>query len=74
MRCRDAVLNCAHFFSFDKWLNMVNPQAYPQYDGAVWGGRVNRAGDNVQYTITMLLENNVHMTFDPFITATNRAR
>ncbi len=53
---------------------MVNPQAYPQYDGAVWGGRVNSAGNNVQYTITMLLENNVHMTFDPFITATNPAR
>ena len=54
--------------------NMVHPQAYPQYDCAVWGGRVNSAGNNVQYTITMLLENNVHMTFDPFITATNPTR
>lgn len=51
--------------------NMVNPQRYPQYDGTVWGGRVNSAGNNVQYSISMLLENNVHMTFDPFITATN---
>ncbi|WP_321813439.1 hypothetical protein [Paraburkholderia sp. J69-2] len=51
--------------------NMVNPQRYPQYDGMVWGGRVNSAGNNVQYTITMLLEDNAHMTFDPFITATN---
>ncbi|WP_322042149.1 hypothetical protein [Paraburkholderia sp. J67] len=51
--------------------NMVNPQRYPQYDGTVWGGRVNSTGNNVQYTLTMLLENNVHLTFDPFITATN---
>lgn len=51
--------------------NMVNPQQYPQYDGTVWGGRVNQAGNNVQYTISMLLEGNVHMSFDPFITATN---
>ncbi|AJW98232.1 hypothetical protein [Burkholderia gladioli] len=50
---------------------MVNPQRYPQYDGTVWGGRVNSAGSNIQYSITMLLENNHQMTFDPFITATN---
>jgi hypothetical protein len=54
--------------------NMVNPQSYPQYDGTVWGGRVNAAGNDVQYTISMLLENNVHMSFDPFITANNPTR
>ena len=54
--------------------NMVNPQQYPQFDGAVWGGRVNTPGSNVQYSINMLLEGNVHLSFDPFITATNPAR
>ncbi len=51
--------------------NMVNPAQYPQFNGTVWGGRVNQAGNKVQYTMTLLLEGNVHLTFDPFITATN---
>lgn len=51
--------------------NMVNPAAYPQYSNTVWGGRVNSAGTNVQYTMTLLLEGTVHLSFDPFITAKN---
>jgi hypothetical protein len=51
--------------------NMVNPAKYPQYDGTVWGGRVNQAGNKVQYAMTLLLEGNVQLSFDPYITATN---
>ncbi|MEM4989238.1 hypothetical protein V8G57_17750 [Collimonas sp. H4R21] len=51
--------------------NMVNPMKYPQYDGTTWGGRVNQAGNHIQYTMTLLLEGSVQLTFDPFITATN---
>ena len=51
--------------------NMVNPAPYPQYNSTVWGGRINEAGNHVQYSIDLLLNGNVHMTFDPFITATN---
>ncbi|HEY8099054.1 MAG TPA: hypothetical protein VIE65_23575 [Methylobacter sp.] len=60
-----------HSFGGSAIPNMVNPAPYPQYNNTVWGGRINQAGTNVQYTMTLLLENNVLMTFDPFITATN---
>jgi hypothetical protein len=53
--------------------NTVNPAQYPQFNGTVWGGRVNQPGQRVQYSITLLLENKVHLTFDPFITANNPA-
>ncbi|MBK8257150.1 MAG: hypothetical protein IPK82_31320 [Polyangiaceae bacterium] len=51
--------------------SMVNPAQYPQFNGTVWGGRVNQAGTNVQYTMSLLLAGSVHLSFDPFITAKN---
>lgn len=60
-------------FSGNAIPNMINPAQYPQYQGTVWGGRVNAVGNGVQYTMTLLLEGNVHLSFDPFITATNPA-
>lgn len=53
--------------------SLVNPMQYPQFDGTVWGGRVNRTGTHVQYSMVLLLEGTVHMTFDPYITATDPA-
>jgi hypothetical protein len=50
---------------------MINPAQYPQFNGTVWGGRVNQAGTGIQYSINLLLEGGVHLTFDPFITANN---
>lgn len=52
---------------------MINPGAYPQYNNAVWGGRVLSSGTNVQYSMELLL-NNQQMSFDPFITANNISR
>ena len=60
-----------HSFGGSAIPNMVNPAQYPQDDGAVWGGRVNSTGKNVQYTMTLLLAGQTLLTFDPFITATN---
>lgn len=60
-----------HSFSGQAIPNMVNPAPYPQYDGSVWGGRVNQAGTRVQYSMTLLLGGRVLLGFDPFITATN---
>jgi hypothetical protein len=51
--------------------NMINPGQYPQYAGTVWGGRVNSAGTNVQYSMELLLQGNVQQSFDPFLTANN---
>lgn len=50
---------------------MINPAAYPQSGNMTWGGRVNSAGNNVQYTMSLLLERATILSFDPFITATN---
>ncbi|CAM1348275.1 MULTISPECIES: hypothetical protein [Tenacibaculum] len=49
---------------------LIKPAQYPQHDGAVWGGHVNSAGTNVQYTMTLLVNGKL-MTFDPFITSVN---
>lgn len=51
--------------------DLINPAVYPQFDGSVWGGHVNQAGDHAQYSMTLLLNGNHLMTFDPFITSTN---
>ncbi|MEC5159744.1 hypothetical protein ACFDR9_005675 [Janthinobacterium sp. CG_23.3] len=51
--------------------NMINPGQYPQYAGTVWGGRVNSAGSEIQYSLELLLEGNVQQSFDPFLTANN---
>lgn len=50
---------------------MIAPAQYPQYNGSVWGGRVNSAGNQVQYSMELLLEGNVQLPFDPYLTATN---
>jgi len=51
--------------------DMINPAAYPHYGNTVWGGPVDKAGDGVQYSISLLLQGSAHGYFDPFITATN---
>jgi len=51
--------------------NMINPAPYPQTNNMTWGGRVNAAGNHVQYTMDLLLESQTILGFDPFITATN---
>lgn len=56
-------------FQGNAFPGMINPSSYPQYSGAVWGGRVNSAGTGVQYTLNLQLQNNVKMSFDPFLTA-----
>lgn len=53
--------------------DMINPGKYPQFDGTVWGGRVNKTGTNAKYSMNLLLGGTHHMTFDPFITSTNRS-
>jgi hypothetical protein len=60
-----------HSFGGQAIPNMINPAPYPQYNQTVWGGRVNAAGNGVQYTMTLLLGSSTLLTFDPFITATN---
>lgn len=52
----------------------INPAPVQQNSGTVWSGRVNAAGTNVQYSISLLVGNtNIPMSFDPFITANNRS-
>lgn len=54
--------------------NLINPSQIPQTNGAVWGGRVNAAGTQAQYTMDLLVgDARTPMSFDPFITATNPA-
>ena len=49
----------------------IKPTRYPQFDGTVWGGRVNQASAKAWYTMTLLLAGSKELGFDPFITATN---
>ncbi len=49
---------------------MVNPAAYPKFADTVWGARVHQQGVKVQYSMTLLLNDNVQLAFDPFLTAT----
>ena len=50
--------------------SMIKPVQTGQFGGTVWSGRVEMAGNNVQYTMTLLLENGTQLSWDPFITAT----
>jgi hypothetical protein len=51
---------------------MVIPMPYPQYDGTVWGGRVHKVGENVDYAVTLLLEGATQLSFNASITAIER--
>jgi len=49
---------------------IINPVQYPQYSptGSVWGGFVTSTSSNPdQYSINLLLNGSVHVSFDPFI-------
>ncbi|RFP17918.1 hypothetical protein D0T25_12280 [Duganella sp. BJB488] len=53
--------------------NMINPTAVPDTGGMVWGGNVNQANTQAQYSVNLLVgDDNTPMSFDPFITATNQ--
>lgn len=52
--------------------SMISPQRYPESGGTVWGGTVNQANNNAQYSVSLAVgDNGTPMSFDPFITATN---
>lgn len=51
--------------------DLINPAPYPQFDGSVWGGHVNQAANNAQYSMVLLLNGRHLMTFDPFIDSVN---
>ncbi|RKE36403.1 hypothetical protein B0G76_2581 [Paraburkholderia sp. BL23I1N1] len=70
----DQHVSIDHFEGDIKTTGMINPAPYPQTDSDTWGGKINCAGNKVEYRMYLKLNNKIVQGFDPFITATNAQR